>query len=438
MKAEDRLFALRAVAGAAGYMTEAIARAGAVPDGARDPAGIARVGVLGAGTMGRGIAMAFAQTGREVVLADPSDDARAEAMTHLSALAERKRSKGQLDEVGRAALMARIRPVAGLEAFSDADLVVEVVPEVMALKQKVMAGIEAQVRPDTLITSNTSTLDVDAIASALRFPARFIGTHFFMPAQVNRLLELVPASATADGTTAAALALARDLGKQAVIAANGDGFIGNRLFDRFHQEAMYVVEEGAWPEDVDTALEDWGMAIGPFRALDLVGNDIPWGVRRQRAERAVPPPQPRIGDALCEAGWHGQKCGRGWYLYDSATPRGRPYADVHALIRRGAAAMGIARRRIGAREIVGRCVTALMAEGLAMLAEGRAAAASDIDMVYVTGYGFPAALGGPMRLCEEIGRGETIALTRHYGEISGRAGTAWALPRALAQGEAMA
>ena len=196
------------------------------------------------------------------------------------------------------------------------------------------------------------------------------------------------------------MALARDLGKRPVIAPNGDGFIGNRLFDRFHQEAMYLVEEGAWPEEVDCALEDWGMTIGPFRALDMVGNDIPWGVRRQRALRDTSPPQPRIGDALCEAGWHGRKAGRGWYLYDRATPRGRPYEDLLALIRRESRALGRVRRRIGADEIVARCLTALMVEAMALLAEGRAARASDIDVVYVTGYGFPAALGGPMYLAD--------------------------------------
>ncbi|WP_370205671.1 3-hydroxyacyl-CoA dehydrogenase family protein, partial [Pararhodobacter marinus] len=185
-----------------------------------------------------------------------------------------------------------------------------------------------------------------------------------------------------------------------------------------------------WPEDVDAALEAWGMAIGPFRALDLVGNDIPWGVRVQRAERPVPPHQPRVGDALCEAGLYGQKTGRGWYLYDEATPKGRPYEEARALILRESQALGITRRTICPAEIVGRCVVALIVEGLAMLREGRAARASDIDMVYVTGYGFPAAKAGPMRLADELGLTEVLDLARHYGQISGRSQTVWALTEA--------
>lgn len=434
MRTEARLNALRSLPGAEAYLAEARARAGAVPPDAPDPAAIRRVGVLGAGAMGRGIAMAFAGTGRTVVLADPAPEARAAARAHLTALADRQRAKGRLDDAGHAALLARITLAQGVDAFAGADLAVEAVPEVLTLKQAVLTGIEAALPPGALITSNTSTLDVDALAGALRHPERFIGTHFFMPAQVNRLLELVPSSRTAPDTLAAALALARDLGKSAAIAANGDGFIGNRLFDRFHHEAMAVVEEGAWPEEVDAALEDWGFAIGPFRALDMVGNDIPWGVRVQRAARPDPPPQPRVGDALCEAGLLGQKVGRGWYFYDAVTPRGRPYEEARALILRVSRALGRTRRAIGAPEIVGRCLVALMVEGLAMLREGRAARPSDIDVVQVTGYGFPAAVGGPMRLAEALGAGPVLAQAREYGVLSGRTDAIWALPAALMEG----
>ncbi|WP_370223660.1 3-hydroxyacyl-CoA dehydrogenase [Pararhodobacter marinus] len=430
MSCEDRLSSLAEVAGARDYLAQAVTLAGAVPAGAADPARWVRIGVLGAGAMGRGIAMAFAQTGRSVVLADPSAQSLDAARAHLAGLAARARKKGTLDEAGEAALMARFAFVPGVEGFAGCDLVVEAVPEILGLKQHVMAQIEGVVGPQALICTNTSTLDMDAIGSALADPSRFIGTHFFIPAQVNRLLEVIPAQATSAQTLADVLALTRALGKQAVVAANGDGFIGNRLFDRFHQEAMYLVEEGAWPEDVDAALEAWGMAIGPFRALDLVGNDIPWGVRVQRAERPVPPHQPRVGDALCEAGLYGQKTGRGWYLYDEATPKGRPYEEARALILRESQALGITRRTICPAEIVGRCVVALIVEGLAMLREGRAARASDIDMVYVTGYGFPAAKAGPMRLADELGLTEVLDLARHYGQISGRSQTVWALTEA--------
>jgi len=201
---------------------------------------------------------------------------------------------------------------------------------------------------------------------------------------------------------------------------------------------MYLVEEGALPEEVDAALLEWGFTIGPFRTLDMIGNDVPWDVRKARAGKPNPPYQPRIGDALCEAGFFGQKVGRGWFRYDAATPKGRPYEDVQALILKEARRLGIQRRSIGADEITGRCVTALMVEGLAMVEEGRARRGSDIDMVYVTGYGFPAALGGPMRLASEIGQDKVLELAKHYGQLSGRAETAWRLPDALQGKEATA
>lgn len=432
MNLEGELVALAPYADAKTYLAEAAQVAGAVPDGAADPSAIVRIGVLGAGAMGRGIAMGFAQTGRQVTLVDPSEQALDTAGAHLASLAQRQVAKGRLDRAGCDALLGRFVYATDMAAFADADLVVEAVPEVMALKQQVMAQIEAVVGPEVLIATNTSTLDIDAIGAELVDASRFIGTHFFIPAQVNPLLEVIPAAATAPRVLATIMALALDLGKCAVIAANGDGFIGNRLFDRFHQEAMYLVEEGALPEEVDAALESWGMAIGPFRALDLVGNDIPWGVRKQRAERADPPCQPRIGDALCEAGYFGQKTGKGWYLYDVQTPKGRPYEDSRALAGRVSRALGITRRRVPRDEIIGRCVTAMIIEGHAMLAEGRATRASDIDMVLVTGYGFPVGFSGPMRLGDTFGMDTVLAQAGHYGQISGRATTAWAVPDTIA------
>lgn len=431
MIVETKVVGISALQDAPTYLADATIKAGALSDTTADPDRIKTVGVLGAGAMGRGIAMAFAQSGRQVAMVDPSPDALAAAQTHMAGLAARMLKKARLDQAEHDALLQRFSYGATVDIFAAADLVVEVVPEIMALKQKVLGEIEAVTGAKTLITTNTSTLDVDEIAKGLKDPARFLGTHFFIPAQVNKLLEVIPATATSDATLSMVMALASAIGKQPVIAPNGDGFIGNRLFDRFHQEAMYLVEEGALPEDVDRALEKWGMAIGPLRALDLVGNDIPWGVRKQRANRANPPFQPRIGDALCEAELYGQKVGRGWYLYDQATPKGRPYEHVQGLIHRVSANLGLTRRRIDRSEIIGRCITALMVEGLAMLAEGRAARASDIDMVYVIGYGFPAAFGGPMRLLQEIGEAEVLTLAQHYAEISGRGDTAWAMPASL-------
>ncbi|MGH1356360.1 MAG: 3-hydroxyacyl-CoA dehydrogenase NAD-binding domain-containing protein [Thalassovita sp.] len=434
MSTEARLNALRQLDEVQTYLADAIKIAGQVPDTPHaDPAGISTVGVLGAGAMGRGIAMAFAQSGHLVTLVDPAAQALEAAQAHLQGLTNRALKKGKLDEDGAKAQMDRFTFADAISAFAGCDLVVEAVPEIMSLKQKVMTEIEQAVSDDALITSNTSTLDVDAIASALAKPGRFLGTHFFIPAQVNPLLEVIPATDTDPATLALTMALALKLRKRAVIAANGDGFIGNRLFDRFHQEAMYLVEEGAFPQDVDDALEAWGMAIGPFRALDLVGNDIPWGVRKQRAERANPPFQPRIGDALCEAGLYGQKTGRGWYLYDDATPRGRCYEDCRALIMRISRELNIQRRAVSNDEVVGRVITAVMIEAMAILAENRAARGSDIDVVYTTGYGFPAGVGGPMRLADELGQDHVLKLAEHYGQISGRADSAWKLPASLSK-----
>ena len=432
MSTEARLNALRQLNEVQSYLTDAAKVAGQVPDTPHaDPAGISTVGILGAGAMGRGIAMAFAQSGHQVTLVDPAQQALDAAKAHLQGLTDRALKKGKLDDAGAAAQMARFTFANAISAFAGCDLVVEAVPEIMSLKQKVMAEIEQVVGDDALITSNTSTLDVDAIASALKNPARFLGTHFFIPAQVNPLLEVIPATDTDPATLALTMALALKLRKRAVIAANGDGFIGNRLFDRFHQEAMYLVEEGAFPQDVDDALEAWGMAIGPFRALDLVGNDIPWGVRKQRAERPNPPFQPRVGAALCEAGLYGQQTGRGWYLYDKTTPRGRDYEDCRALIQKVSRDLGLQRRAVSNQEIVGRVITALMVEAMAILAENRAERGPDIDVVYTTGYGFPAGVGGPMRLAAELGEDNVLTLAEHYGQISGRADSAWKLPESL-------
>lgn len=421
----------REVPEAGTYLAEAVAKAGRVPGGAKDPIDTWSVMVVGAGAMGRGIALGFAMAGRPVRLVDPSAESRAAAKTYIDGRIARDFAKGRLTALEAKRLTARLSYHGRIDASPDVDIAIEAVPEVLDLKQKVLSEMEAVLGPNAYLTSNTSTLDVDQIARVLTHPARFIGTHFFMPAETNPLLELVPARATDPGTTAAILALAKDLKKRAVIAPNGDGFIGNRLFDRFHQEAMYLVEEGAYPQEVDQALEAFGFRIGPFRALDMVGNDIPWGVRVQRAARANPPHQPRVGDALCEAGLMGQKTGRGWYLYDAASPKGRPYEEAQALILRVGRELGLTRRRIEAGEVVTRCLLALAIEGRAMLAEGRAQAASDIDMVQVTGYGFPPDKAGPMKLTEGFTDGDLCSLAAEIGALSGRADTAWAWPKSL-------
>lgn len=413
------------------YLAEAVLLAGAVPVGAPSTACISKIGVVGAGTMGRGIVLAFANAGREVVLIDPSNEALSSARTHIEKLTMRQVNKGRIDDAAAAALLARLSYGSDLNDLAAVDMVVEVVPEIIALKQKVLNDLCRICGPNTILASNTSALDIEAIASATDAPERVIGTHFFVPAQVNKLLEVIPSKLTGPTILAQVLSLAKDLKKHAVVAGNQDGFIGNRLFDRFHQEAMYLLEDGALPADIDTALEGFGLMIGPFRALDLVGNDIPWGVRVLRAENNPDLVQPRIGDALCEAGLFGQKTGKGWYLYDEQSPQGCAYDEVADLIAAVSSKLGITRRNIDAPEIISRCCLALIREAWALVEDGVAARASDVDMVYVTGYGFPAARGGPFALAEVFGLQNTVEMLRYYGELTGRSGSIWSLPKSL-------
>lgn len=390
--------------------------------------GLRTVAVIGAGTMGRDIAAALAISGRDVTLIDPMEEARQAAAARVGAIFD------------KAGLAAGLVITDALSAVASADLVIEAVPERPDLKARVLADIARRTRPGTIIATNTSTLDLDALAGAVPDPSRVIGTHFFMPAHITRLIELVPAAETSAETRAAARGLAHALGKIPVIAGNCDGFIGNRLFDRLHQEAMYLVEEGAWPEDIDVVLEHWGMKIGPFRTLDMIGNDIPCGVRRQRAARDPGILQPLVGDRLVEAGLLGQKSGKGWYIYDTDPRRGRPYEASRAVILRSAAELGIARRSVEPDEILTRCLTALMCEAVAILGEGMAEAMSDVDVVYVTGYGFPETRGGPAFLARQTGVGALRQMAARCADQSLRHQARWAChaatERVLAGGNA--
>ena len=270
---------------------------------------IRKVAVIGAGAMGRCIAIALARLGKQVTLVDADAVSLDLAQRFIDQYLASQQIRGQLDENAAAQLQSCFEFSVELASITGSGLVVEAVPEILELKQQVMQAIEALVADDCVLATNTSTLDMDAIAAAVNHPERVIGTHFFIPAHITRLLEIVPAQTTSAAVTGLIKAMALALGKVFVVAGNCDGFIGNRLFDRFHQEAMYLLEEGATPAQVDRVLEDWGMAIGPLRALDMVGNDIPWMVRCQRQQRTPDILQPRIGDALCEQGRYGQWAG---------------------------------------------------------------------------------------------------------------------------------
>lgn len=415
--AELDLWQARSLARAQDHADAAAAAAAALPRGIPAPDSAA---VVGAGAMGRGIALALAASGRPVVLID-SDEARvAAARTFLSAWAVREAAKPGRDAAAAEAALARIACGCDLAAIGEAGIVIESIPEDMALKQALFARIDRHAREGAILASNSSTLDIDRIAAATARPQQVIGTHFFIPAQVTRLLELIPGRLTAPDVTAAAAALALALGKLPVVAGNCDGFIGNRLFDRLHEEAMYLVEEGASPVEVDAALEGWGMAIGPFRTLDMIDNRLLWSVRKRRRADDPARPTPVVGDRLCEAGLAGVATGAGWYLYEPGSRRRRPNPVVEALAADSARELGLERRGIAAQEIVGRCMVAVIAEALEVLAQGFAQNAADLDAVFRIGYGFPADRGGPLFLGEAVGLDRLAALAGRHDRVAGR------------------
>ncbi|RMH48563.1 MAG: 3-hydroxyacyl-CoA dehydrogenase family protein, partial [Alphaproteobacteria bacterium] len=285
----------------------------------------------------------------------------------------------------------------GYDSLAEADIVIEAVFEDMDVKRDVFAALDAATRPDAILATNTSYLDVNAISRTVREPSRVVGLHFFSPAHVMKLLEIVRPEAVADDVLATGFALARDLGKQPVVAGVCDGFIGNRILARYRQEADFMLEEGALPWQIDRAMEAWGFAMGLYRVQDLAGLDIAWAMRKRRAATRDPAARyVRIADRLCEMGRFGQKTGAGWYRYDSG--RAEPDPEVERIILEESARAGIARRAFDDEEIIARLLGVMKDEGRAILDEGIAARASDIDVVLVNGYGFPRWRGGPMFL----------------------------------------
>ncbi len=371
---------------------------------------IERVAVIGGGTMGSGIAVALADAGLVVMLLE-RDDAAVEAgrkrigATYDRVVAGGRQSREQADErIGRIGL--------GTEwaAVGDVDLVIEAVFEEMDVKLEVFRRLDELARPGAVLATNTSYLDVNRIAQATKRPQDVVGLHFFSPANVMRLLEIVRGEATAPDVLATGFALARRLGKVAVVAGVCEGFIGNRIFSAYRTQMEYLVEDGAWPEDVDRALEAHGFAMGPFAVFDLAGLDIAWAGRKRRA--ATRDPRERyvaIADRLCELGRFGRKTGRGWYLYPAGAKKPVPDPEVHVLIEAEAADRGIRRRAVTEEEIQRRALAAMINEAAKILAEGVALRASDIDLVLANGYGFPSFRGGPLFAADARGLAAVLA-----------------------------
>ncbi len=382
------------------------------------PLPVRQVAVTGAGTMGTGIAMAFANAGFPVILQDTNEDNVRRGLAAIRGHYERSAAKGKLSADELEQRLSRIRSVQFYEGFLEADLVVEAVPESIELKKHVFRELDQATRPDALLATNTSTLDIDEIASAVRQPGRVFGLHFFSPAHVMRLVEIVRGRQTAPEAVATGLEVVKRLRKVGVVAGNCFGFIGNRMFAPYRLEAVRVVEEGAAPHEVDGALTEWGMAMGPLAVGDLSGLDVAWLIRQEALRLGLPHvPANTVEDWLYARGRYGQKTGLGWYRYDD-NRRASPDPEVDSLVAEYAAAQGIPRRAFEPREIRERTLFALVNEGARLLEEGIALRPGDIDITYIHGYGFPAFRGGPMHWASAFGLQKVLdGLERFYDEL---------------------
>ena len=359
------------------------------------PRRIETIGVVGMGLMGSGIATTALDGGYTVIAVEQNADAAAKGRARIEGLLDRALQSGRIDEAGKADRLRRLAAGADMGALAACDLVIEAVFDDLAVKTELFVWLDGIVRPDAILATNTSYLDPDTIAAATARPERVLGLHFFSPANVMRLLEVVRCARTAPDVLATGIAVAKRLRKLPIVCGVTEGFIGNRIFSCYRREAEFLVEDGALPSQVDAAMEEYGMAMGPYAVFDLTGLEIAWARRKRQA--ATRDPKARyfdIADKLCEAGRFGQKSGRGWYLYRDGKRTIDP--EVTAMIEASRRAKGIVPREIPADEIRKRLLAAMAQEGSALLAEGIAARASDIDLVLINGYGFPAHKGGPM------------------------------------------
>jgi len=359
--------------------------------------------VIGAGTMGGGIAMNFANAGIPVRLLEMKQEALDRGLATIRKNYENSAKKGRMtmDDVEKR--MSLITPTLSYDDIGQADIVIEAVFEDMAVKEQVFRKLDEVMKPGAILATNTSTLDVNKIASFTKRPQDVIGTHFFSPANVMKLLEIVRGEKTAKDVLATTLALAKRIRKTGVVSGVCDGFIGNRMIEQYSRQAGYMVEEGASPQQVDKAIEKFGFAMGPFRMSDLAGNDVGWYIRKRRYVERPDMKYPKIADKICELGRFGQKTGAGFYRYEAGKRDAIPDPVVDKLIEDHRKELGITPRKLSDDEIVHRLVFALVNEGAKILEEGIASKASDIDMIYLTGYGFPLHRGGPMLYADTYG-----------------------------------
>ncbi len=392
---------------------------------------IRSVAVIGGGLMGTGITIALLNADLKVHLVEVRAEALEKSRATIAQTIRRDVDKGRISAADSDQRLAALTTGGELTALHGADLVIEAVYESMQVKRDVFLAMDAHADAHAILASNTSTLDLDQIAAVTSRPERVVGLHFFSPANVMKLLEIVRGARTSPAVLAAAAAFGKAIGKVAVVAGVCDGFIGNRMFEEYLRQAYYLLEEGALPAQVDAALERFGMAMGPLRVMDLVGQDIGWSIRKRRAVDQPDRPYSKLPDMICEMGRFGQKTGSGFYRYaDGRTAM--PDPEIDALILAHSQKLGITRRNIDDEEIVDRCIYALVNEGALILEEGIAYRAVDVDMVTVFGYGFPADRGGPMFYAMRRGLAGVVRRMQQFA--SGVNGWTWKPAASLLKG----
>jgi 3-hydroxyacyl-CoA dehydrogenase len=382
---------------------------------------VKKAAVIGAGTMGGGIAMNFANAGIPVTLIDMNQAAVDKGLGIIRKNYAATVSKGRLKQEDMDKRMALIKPSTELPV--DADIFVEAVFERMDVKQDIFKKLDSIAKPGAILATNTSTLDVDVIAKATKRPQDVIGTHFFSPANVMRLLEVVRGKQTDKSVLATTMKLGKTLKKVPVVSGVCDGFIGNRMLEKYGQQSLFLADEGASPQQVDAALAKFGMAMGPFTMYDMAGNDIGWEIRKRRYQERPDFVYSKIADRICEQGRFGQKTGKGFYKYETGNRKPIPDPEVDRIFDAYRAEIGVKKRNISDDEIVERLIYALVNEGAYILEEGIALRASDIDMVYLTGYGFPPYRGGPMFYADTVGLDKVLSAIQNFQK--GYQGHAW-------------
>jgi 3-hydroxyacyl-CoA dehydrogenase len=377
---------------------------------------IRKVAVIGAGTMGGGISMNFLNAGIPVTILEMKQEALDRGVGVMRKNYEGQVKKGKLTEDKYAQRMSLLTTTLSYDDLKDADMVIEAVFEDMGVKEQVFKKLDEVMKPGAILATNTSTLDVNKIAAFTKRPQDVIGTHFFSPANVMKLLEVVRGDKTAKDVLATVMQLAKKIKKTAVVSGVCDGFIGNRMIEQYSRQAGFLIEEGASVQQVDRAIEKFGFAMGPFRMGDLAGNDIGWAIRKRRYVEKPDMKYSKTADLLCEMGRFGQKTGKGWYDYQPGKRDAIPSKEVEEMIAKHRATLGITPRKISDDEIVHRLVFALVNEGAHILEEGIASKASDIDMVYLTGYGFPLWRGGPMLYADMYGLFNVVQAMKRFAQ----------------------